>query len=190
MTEAGKSGNALRLSGSDDRRPGYVSIPDGILATVTDVTIAAWVYVRTNAPWQRVFDFGTGTSVNMYLTTNQQNVATLGTLRFSITTGESESAQRIPAAAASAVLAIATETWVHLAVVLGPSDGTLYVDGEPAANSPALSLRPRDLGATDRNWLGRSQHSSNEYFAGSIDEFRIYGRALSGQEIRSLVTQP
>jgi hypothetical protein len=45
---------------------------------------------------------------------------------------------------------------------------------------------PKDMGVTNQNWLGRSQYTTDPFFGGSIDEFRIYSRALSESEVRYL----
>jgi hypothetical protein len=62
----------------------------------------------------------------------------------------------------------------------------VYLDGDLAASGPTATL-PRDLGNTTQNWLGRSQYAADAYFSGSLDEFRIYNRALSAGEVRYLV---
>jgi hypothetical protein len=62
---------------------------------------------------------------------------------------------------------------------------TLYVDGEQIA-SGATAVLPRDLGNTTQNWIGRSQYAADAYLFGSIDDFRIYNRALSAAEVRYL----
>ena len=68
----------------------------------------------------------------------------------------------------------------HLeAVVLASGQGTLYVDGL-VANGGAISLRPVDLGTIDYAYLGKSQFTSDPYFDGQIDEFRVYGPWLAG----------
>jgi hypothetical protein len=42
------------------------------------------------------------------------------------------------------------------------------------------------LGSTANNYIGRSQFSIDPYLEGSVDEFRIYNRALSPDEIQAL----
>jgi hypothetical protein len=42
---------------------------------------------------------------------------------------------------------------------------------------------PSDLGETTENYLGRSQFAADAYYVGSLDEFRIYNRALSEGEV-------
>jgi hypothetical protein len=45
-----------------------------------------------------------------------------------------------------------------------------------------------DVGTTTLNWLGRSLFAADPLFNGSIDDFRIYQRALSATEISALLT--
>ena len=79
-----------------------------------------------------------------------------------------------------------TGRWTHVAVVLGPDGGTLYVDGAKVVSNAAVTLRPADLGITTNNYIGRSEFSQDAYFDGAIDDFRVYGRALSADEVKAL----
>jgi hypothetical protein len=47
-------------------------------------------------------------------------------------------------------------------------------------------LRPSNLGNTMNNWIGRSAFSQDPYFAGLIDDFRVYNRALTAADITAL----
>ena len=78
--------------------------------------------------------------------------------------------------------------WHHVVVVLpagSPYTGTLYLDGMAVATNTMMTLHPMDVGVTTMNWLGRSQFS-NPYFNGSLDDFRIYRRALTAAEVTAL----
>ncbi|MFT3787369.1 MAG: hypothetical protein QM770_14585 [Tepidisphaeraceae bacterium] len=55
-------------------------------------TIATWVYLDSNPSWSRIFDFGTGTTSNMFLTANPGGA---GTLRFVITTSSAVANSRL-----------------------------------------------------------------------------------------------
>jgi hypothetical protein len=167
----GKSGNAINLSGSSQ----YVSMPGGIISGLNNFTIATWVKITTLSTWSRIFDFGTGTTVNMFLTPQSGNG-----VRFAITTGGSGNEQRINGSSA-----LATGTWVHVAVTLSGNTGTLYVNGAAAGTNTNMTLRPSSLGTTGNNYIGRSQYS-DPYLNGQIDNFRIYNRALSAAEISNL----
>lgn len=53
------------------------------------------------------------------------------------------------------------------------------------ANS-AMTLHASDIGATVNNYLGRSQYAADPYFSGFIDDFRVYRRALTPEQIGAL----
>ena len=66
----------------------------------------------------------------------------------------------------------------------------MYIDGIAVATNTAMTLHASDIGATTNNWLGRSQFggasSGDPLFNGSLDDFRVYKRALSQKEISDL----
>ncbi|NUT34291.1 MAG: hypothetical protein HOV79_14580 [Hamadaea sp.] len=171
---AGRTGNAVNLDGSS----GHVVLPSGILAGADACTVAAWVRIDTLATWSRIFDFGTGTGVNMFLTPRSSG----GTARFAITTSGAGAEQRINAPAA-----LPTGAWTHVAVTLSGSVGVLYVNGAEVARNAALTLTPAALGSTTQNRIGRSQYA-DPYLDGAVDGLRLYSRALSAAEISALAT--
>jgi hypothetical protein len=86
---------------------------------------------------------------------------------------------------AQAALGMPTNTAVHVAVVVDATNGvmTLYRDG---AMEGAVAFHESFSELNDiNNWLGRSQYISNDAFGGTIDEFRIYGAALSLAQIQA-----
>ena len=186
--------HALRLTpSSNGSGGGYVTTPAPASLAPGAMTIALWVKLAADTSaqdWARIFDFGSGTGSNipyLYLTTRASDAA--GTPpRFGmslighVTTGE----QRLEGTSA-----LTANVWHHLAVVLSAGatyTGTLYIDGVAVATNDAMTIHPSDIGATTQNWLGRSPFTSDPYFSGSLDDFRIYKRALSAAEIISLVT--
>jgi hypothetical protein len=166
----GISGNALYLTG------GYAFLPTGVVSTLTDFTIALWVKIDTLSTWSRIFDFGTGTTVNMFLTPRSGS----GAVRFAITTSGNGSEQQINGAAA-----LATGTWQHVAVTLSGATGTLYVNGVAVGANTNMTLSPSSLGSTTQNYLGKSQYA-DPALMGSIDDFRIIAGALSAADVADL----
>ena len=53
-----------------------------------------------------------------------------------------------------------------MAVTLSGTTGTLYVDGQPVATNTNMTLNPAALGATNQNWIGRSQFSGDPFLDG------------------------
>jgi hypothetical protein len=76
---------------------------------------------------------------------------------------------------------------VHVAVTLSGRNATLYVNGAVSGSNADMFLAPFRLGATTRNWIGRSQYP-DPYFNGKIDDFRIYRGALSATAVAALMT--
>jgi hypothetical protein len=161
----------------------YVELPIApMLSTLSGITVAGWVNFDTGGSgtgyYERFFDFGSGATVNLFLTLRR---GATGTMRFAITksgnTAESGVNAEVPLPTG----------WHHLAGVI---DGTamtmgLYLDGSPVAGGPTL-LVPKDMGTTTQNWLGRSQYPADNYFKGMMDNVGIYNRALSEGEVRYL----
>jgi uncharacterized protein len=54
----------------------------------------------------------------------------------------------------------------------------------------AMTLRPSSLGSTTQTWIGRSQYAADPLLAGQVDDFRVYGRALSAAEVLALFQRP
>ncbi|MEA2591794.1 MAG: hypothetical protein QOD62_1625, partial [Actinomycetota bacterium] len=171
----GKIGNAVQLSGSGE----YVDLPDGIVSGLHDFTVSAWVNPSANSAWSRVFDFGTGTGDYMFLTLSAGG----GPMRFAITTSGNGAEQQINAPGT-----LPLNTWSHVAVTLSGSTGTLYVNGQPVGTNNNMTLTPAALGATNNNWIGRSQFSGDPFLAATVDDFQIYDHALSAADIATLAS--
>jgi hypothetical protein len=171
----GVAGNALQLS---SKSKAYVSLPEGIVADLSDFTISSWVYLDSPAkPWSRIFDFGTGTERYLFLTPSGEG----GKAAFSITSYGGNGSQKIIGHSE-----FPSGRWVHVAVTLSGQTGTLYVDGVPVGENKSMFLSPCRLPATNNNWIGRSQYESDPYLDGKVDDFRIYRGALSAAEIQTL----
>lgn len=185
--ETGKVGKALRLNASNR---GYVSIPIGVFKDAADLTIATWIKVTASSrTLDRIFDVGvdaklahnkeTGTAYMTFLLDDPFNN---GEHSFSSTKDGYSNAKRVAAPAR----AIPSYEWTHIAVTLSAGVATLYVDGKPLATETSV-VTPKDLGPIDYAYLGRSQFTDDPYLDALIDELRVYSRALSANEIQSLV---
>jgi len=203
----GRFGSALRLSGSPIGLAEHVSLPAGVVSGLRDFTISLWInpaqYERARLPDSRanfdlatltngtaIFDFGRPNAefagpalARMYLTLRAGNDTPVP--RFAITTTGVTGEQRL-----DAPVPLVVDRWTHLSLTRVGSTATLYIDGEPVATNPNMTLSPADLGETTGNWLGRCQFPQRNvsYLNAQLDEFQIFDRALTNDEVRSLKT--
>lgn len=174
---AGKYGAAVGLNGTNQ----YVMLPAGVMASVTNFTMAAWVYWNGGVAWQRIFDFGNDTTQYMFLTPSSGS----GTLRFAISTnGNAPGAEQI---LETAPLPVAQ--WQHVAVTRSGNTARLYTNGVLAV-SGTVTIVPAVFNPA-LNYLGESQYPADPSFSGRLDEVFIYNYALSDTEIvRLMNNQP
>ncbi len=164
-------GTSIALNGAGD----YLTLPIGqLISTLNDSTFAAWVNWSGGSAWQRIFDFGSGEDINMFLTPN-----TGSALRFAITNSGNTNEDQTTTSSGLPT------GWHHIAVTIDPTNTThtLYLDGKVAAQNSAAILTPSSLGVTTQNWIGLSQYAADPYYVGSMDEFRIYNKLLTRPEV-------
>lgn len=75
-------------------------------------------------------------------------------------------------------------TWYHLVMIFDPTKISFYVNGvEVATTNYIHGAQPAAIGDF---WLGSTGGATPTTFTGAIEDVRIYGRALSLQEVRAL----
>jgi hypothetical protein len=92
----------------------------------------------------------------------------------------------------SANNAISDNTWVHVLSTYDPARGDgarieIYVNGKPLALT--VASEGNDSGSNDSSGnlvIGSRTTDNNRVFNGSIDEVRVYNRALSADEVKRL----
>lgn len=171
---AGAVKQGIKLDGTANA---YASLPAGAVSSLADFTIAGWVKLDAAANWTRIFDFGSGTNIYMYLARNNT-----GLLRYAITTGGGSKEQGI-----NSNMPVRTGVYTHFAVSWSGNVGILYMNGQEVGRNTGMTLKPSNLGNTTQNWFGRSQYSADPKLNGVLDDIRIYNRPLSATEIVSLV---
>ena len=160
-------GDVLVLNGTNQ----FVTLPGGAANAQTFAAVFKW---NGGAAWQRVFDFGTGTNTGYVFLTP---LASTGYPRFTITSAGISGEQHLDGTSA-----VPVNVWTHVAATTDGSRGILYVNGEAVTTNTSMTLTAPDI-APQNVWFGRSQFTADPYFNGQISSIRIYGRALSANEI-------
>ena len=170
-TTSGKYGNALTFNGTS----ALVTINNAPSLQLTSaMTLEAWVYPTTvNSTWRDVIYKGND---NYYLEGTSSNSAhpVAGAILGGVY------------AEAIGPNALTANTWAHLAATYDGATMRLYVNGGQVASRAqtgaiATSTNPLQIGGD--TFYG-------QYFAGLIDEVRIYNQALSVAEIQSDMNTP
>ena len=123
--------------------------------------------------WMRVFDFGSGTSKYLFLSIQ---AGSANVMRYAIKNGGAE--QQV-----NFTYTLPLNTWTHFAITQSGNTCSMYINSALVATNTGVTILPSTIGSTTSNYLGKSQWNVDPMFKGSIDEFKIFGRALSASEI-------
>ncbi len=170
-TSSAKYGNALVFNGTSSR----VNVPNSTSLQLTNaMTLEAWVNPTTvTSAWRDVIYKGND---NYYLEATSSKSgrpvggATIGGTHYN--------------AVGTAVLP--TSTFTHLAATYNGSAVRLFVNGNQVASTPASGSI---LTSGSQLQIG-SDSNFGQYFAGTIDEVRIYNAALTQSQIQTDMTTP
>ena len=164
-TVAGKYGRALSFDGVND----LVTVADAPgLDLSTGMTLEAWVRPTANTGWRTVVTKEQVGNIVYGLFSNSDTARPSGI----VSVGPAQDIARGPSA-------LVLSSWTHLATTYDGAVLRLYVNGSLVVSrnvSGAMpnSSQPLQIGGNNV-WA--------EWFAGSIDEVRVYNRALTAAEI-------
>jgi hypothetical protein len=167
----GRYGNGLTFNGTSSR----VNVADsGMLDFTIGMTLEAWVNPTNLSNWRTVVikETSGGLAYALYASDGSRPAVY-------INTGGGDIGLTGPTA-------LPTNTWTHLATTFDGATLRLFVDGVQVASRAATgalltSASPLRIGG-NAVW--------GEYFAGDLDEVRLYGRALSAAEIQADMNAP
>jgi hypothetical protein len=171
-TASGRFGSALTFDGTDD----VVTINDAPGLDLTNgMTLEAWVYPTTLSGWRTVLmkETSGGQAWTLYAHDNAPRPAA------NINTGGGD-------ISAGGAQALPLNTWTHVAATYDGATLRLFVNGTQVSSTAASGILLSTTGAL--RFGGNTVWG--EYFAGRLDEIRIYGRALSAAEIQTDMNTP
>lgn len=174
-------GRVLSLAGDSSA---YVSLPGEALTDLESLSISGWIYLRSEQPGQRFFDFGKDATSHFFAapagTTAQEGFQAL------ITAGEGDNKGAVSPA-------IEPDKWVHLAIVVDvPSKSIMtYVDGKPVGEAKDIPLELTEAfgppsGEKNRLYIGKSLLPEDPYLNALIRDFRIYRIPLNESQVASI----
>ncbi|MBC9824090.1 Ig-like domain-containing protein [Terrabacter sp. MAHUQ-38] len=180
----GIDGTALKLpGGASNSAAAYVRLPATPVIGSTDLTISARVrWDGGTAPWQWIYTLGTNTSRYVFATPSNGD----GNFRAAVTTNGGGAAE----AQVTGLAALPKDTWKTVTVVLDDQADriTAYLDGAAVASASTTVSGGQlvDATATTGGYIGKSFYP-DPFFAGAVDDFKIFRSALSGPQVAELV---
>lgn len=174
-------GKVLSLTGNSDD---FITIPTEALTDMESLSISGWIYLRSEKPGQRFFDFGKNTDVHFFAapvgTSDQKGFHAL------ITAGQRD---------VKGVLSsrIALNKWIHLTIVVDiPSKSLMtYVDGNLVGESKDIPQELTEVfgpssGEKNRLYIGKSLLSGAPFLDAMLYDFRIYRVPLTANQISGI----
>jgi uncharacterized membrane protein len=170
----GKFGKALSFDGADD----YVEVlDDDSLDGMPALSVEVWIKpADLQVDWAKVLAkaFNDGTKGSYYL-----QVTDSDKLEFCVANTTSGPLNNCVASDNN----ITVDVWTHIVGVYNGQNLTMYVNG--TLQSAASALTGSVNNSVYNLTIGRQSDIDDAFFNGSIDEVRIYSRALSADEIRA-----
>jgi concanavalin A-like lectin/glucanase superfamily protein/galactose oxidase-like protein/Big-like domain-containing protein len=162
----GKFGSALSFDGIND----WVTIPDANALDLTNaMTLEAWVRPSAISSWRTVLmkEQSGGLAYGLYANSNTNRPSA------HITTSSEQDTR--------GTAQLALNTWTHLAVTYDGTTLRLFVNGVQASS--------KAIGGSIVTTTGVLRIGGNgvwpEWFAGLIDEVRLYNRVLTAAEVQA-----
>jgi Concanavalin A-like lectin/glucanases superfamily len=179
----GKKGNAINFVGYD----GYAEIPDDTVYYSNEKTISFWMYKNNSFILEtegkndgegllaKAYDTGLERDFAFVISNNNPNFNIYGFVGTEadtlIVTGKTQ--------------AIAPQKWYHCVLVVGKDYTEFYLNGK-LTESNFIAAHPVNTNAPIVIGKLSTATLSTRYFNGMIDEFRIYNKPFSLEEVQLL----
>ncbi|MDB6155695.1 MAG: hypothetical protein JWL90_4148, partial [Chthoniobacteraceae bacterium] len=193
-----RSATQIVLPGGSSASAPYIDLPNGLISSLNQLTIEGWMTITGSQSWSRVFDFGTGSSGEIfapggtpsgteYLLLSAQIGGDQNTKRLAIKDNNVENSVDLNNP-------VTNGQQFHFVVVYdaagnnGSPQVRYYRDGILVG---ALNTAFRLQNIVDvNNWLGRSQFNNDLNTAGSYNEFRIWNAPLGASYLADAAATP
>ena len=170
---------AAKLDGNN----GYIALPDDVIKGLSEMTIQMWVNQQEDKRWSRILDFGNGAGDNLFLSGYGSPGGGKNAIGLHLVVGDTEDTVY-----SADNFRLTNNEWTHLAVTFKGTTCTIYMNGEEIAKNTGMRVNPSGL-KNSMNYIGKSKYGADPYFKGSIDEFSVQDKALTGAEIKEGIKQ-
>jgi Concanavalin A-like lectin/glucanases superfamily len=168
FTATGRIAGAVVLNAGQ-----YIKLPVDVVKSMDYMTVAAWVKLSSNSSGT-LFDFGTAGDNHFYLRLGGGSGVTYGAQILGGAIHETATTYLMP-----------TNVWKHVALTVGDGKASLYIDGLNVRTTANFTVSPSGLGSTAGNYIGHTNTDTSSFY-GNVDDFRIYPRVLTREELENL----
>ena len=173
-------GKVLSLSGESNS---YVTIPGEALTDLESLSISGWIFLRSQKPGQRFFDFGKDATKHFFAAPSGTSIQE-GYQALITSTKENKTGAVSPV--------IELNKWVHLTAVIDIPSKTMitYVDSRPVGEAKEI---PQELAevfgqqpAEKILYIGKSLLPGDPNLDALVYDFRIYRVPLSRRQVAGI----
>lgn len=156
----------------------YIDVEDYLDLNTTEFTISAWIKRDAGSVNASIVSKRNAANTEGY----DFRINASGELEFNLNGGASEIISSVP---------IPENEWHQVAIIYDNGTGTLYIDGVPDTTTIATSLAAP--APTSQKFLIAAADgfdpNTTDYFAGNIDEVRVWDVALTPVQLRYIMNQ-
>ena len=156
----------------------YVNLPSGLFGSYTAVSVEAWVTTGVNTAWNRIFQFGATSSTDSIAVWRNANSNTFLLVWCGSAAVENGKVYTS--------MPFNSQMNLHVVVTMSSGDvGRLYINGVYKGSTPAVVTT---IPSPTVFYVGKS-FDGQPGLIGSVNEFRIWGGALSATDIATRYSQ-
>lgn len=162
---------------------GYLLLPQGLLDSLRSYTVMFTTVPSALDKLPRFYDFGASSAHSLFLRGGTFSAG----VKYNGASTVLLNADRQPAVGQEQRIAVTFEARSHTT--------RIYLNGEQVAEGTTLAYEPCELAllkADTRNYIGRTQwwdsnvKNDNPDYCGTMDNFRMYGLALTAEEMQAV----
>jgi hypothetical protein len=159
----------------------YISTGGSIVNSLTSITVAGWFYTEPNTNYSYALHFGTtGTDGDAISISRWNNTASGGFGAYTLYAN-------IGSGSVDGNYTLNENTWYHIAITWTGTTMKFYVNGnlETTATTSSLSIPA----SGNSGYIGRYIINQSFNWKGTIDQLRIFNKALSSDEVSTLYAE-
>ena len=173
---------------TDASNASYVTLPEGMFDGQDEVTVSVWINSNTNSGNYSALFFGTETQSNNlplnYWLFNPTNPS--GMFKSVFTNSDnSGSPWSTEVGVTSGSTTAYKGVWTHYTTVLTEDSVTGYINGEKIGTAEK-SKTTTDFGENLQAYIGRSNYTQDNTYAGSFQDLRVYSQAMTQEEVEGV----